>query len=78
MVPRHRPEIAFLVTVQRGLVPQPTIIRVRVFVKVVVVGVQDQFGVTDADGHSLPPVLGSLAPAKIRPTTYPSRSAISW
>ncbi len=28
MVPRHRPEIAFLVTVQRGLVPQPTIIRV--------------------------------------------------
>ena len=48
-VPRQRPEAEVLVVIERRLVAQPLVVRVRVFVKVVVVRVEEQV----ADGAGL-------------------------
>ena len=42
LVPGQRPEAEFVVAVERGLVAQALVVRVRVFVEVVVVRVEQQ------------------------------------
>ena len=75
-MPRQGPKAQFLVAIQRCLVPQPPVIRIRILVEVVVVGIQDQLMVADVHGHRPPPLVSPLvswlvspAPARMRPTT---------
>ena len=42
-MPRQRPELQFVVAIERRLVAQPLVVRVRIFVEVVVVRVEHQF-----------------------------------
>ena len=62
LVPRQRPEAEVLVVVERGLVAQSLVVRVRVFVEVVVVRVEEQ--IAGANGPRC-----HWSSPKMRPTT---------
>ena len=69
-MPGQGPEAQLLVAIQRRLVAQPLVVRIRIFVEVVVVWIEDQFVVSNMDGHwAVVSWLVSPVPGKMRPTT---------